>query len=222
MQKTGLIFTFKCGILFTGDIDDYIKTVGYAYLYKGLGKSVNEIPHSELTVTLVRDVLPEGLFKSIEAEGGTIRENYPGIYHISGFVGIPTQFVLTNKLDKNMHTSLRILTDQANEDDVERFLEGSKLYYSPEDKRNIDALLSVSISANKEVYKNVIRRNKNMSDAMKELIDELFHEEKRDAIDDSLVAAIKNLMNNSGWDADKAMNNMGIPESDQIRYAARL
>ena len=61
-----------------------------------------------------------------------------------------------------------------------------------------------------------------MSDAMKELIDELFHEEKRDAIDDSLVAAIKNLMNNSGWDADKAMNNMGIPESDQIRYAARL
>lgn len=36
-------------------IDDYIKTVGYAYLYKGLGKSVNEIPHSELTVTLVRE-----------------------------------------------------------------------------------------------------------------------------------------------------------------------
>lgn len=175
-----------------------------------------------LTVTLVRDILPEGLFKSIEAEGGTIRENYPGIYHISGIVGIPTQFELTNKLDKNMHTSLRILTDQANEDDVERFLEGSKLYYSPEDKRNIDALLSVSISANKEVFKNVIRRNKNMSDAMKELIDELFHEEKQDAIDDSLVAAIKNLMNNSGWDADKAMNNMGIPEAYQIRYAARL
>ena len=175
-----------------------------------------------LTVTLVRDILPEGLFKSIAAEGGTIRENYPGIYHISGIVGIPTQFELTNKLDKNMHTSLRILTDQANEDDVERFLEGSKLYYSPEDKRNIDALLSVSVSANKEVFKNVIRRNKNMSDAMKELIDELFHEEKQDAIDDSLVAAIKNLMNNSGWDADKAMNNMGIPESDQIRYAARL
>ena len=203
-------------------IDDYIKTVGYAYLYKGLGKSVNEIPHSELTVTLVRDILPEGLFKSIAAEGGTIRENYPGIYHISGIVGIPTQFVLTNKLDKNMHTSLRILTDRANEDDIERFLESSKLYYSPQDRRNIDALLSVSVSANKEVFKNVIRRNKNMSDAMKELIDELFHEEKQDAIDDSLVAAIKNLMINSGWDADKAMNNMGIPESDQIRYAARL
>ena len=35
-------------------IDDYYKTVAYAYLYKGLGKTVNEIPGSELTVTMAR------------------------------------------------------------------------------------------------------------------------------------------------------------------------
>lgn len=31
-------------------IDDFFKTLGYAYLYKGLGKRVNEIPLEELTV----------------------------------------------------------------------------------------------------------------------------------------------------------------------------
>lgn len=79
-------------------IDDYIKTVGYAYLYKGLGKHVDEIPFSELTVTLVRDNKPDGLFKSIIALGGSITEEYPGIFYISGVVGIPTQFILTSHL----------------------------------------------------------------------------------------------------------------------------
>ena len=41
-------------------IDDYFKTVGYAYLYKGLGKTVNEIPGDELTVSMVRDGRPRG------------------------------------------------------------------------------------------------------------------------------------------------------------------
>ena len=43
-------------------IDDYFKTVGYAYLYKGLGKAVNEIPGDELTVSMVRDVHPKNSF----------------------------------------------------------------------------------------------------------------------------------------------------------------
>ena len=53
-------------------IDDYFKTVGYAYLYKGLGKTVNEIPGDELTVSMVRDVHPDKLFSVIIESGGKI------------------------------------------------------------------------------------------------------------------------------------------------------
>ena len=33
-------------------IDDFFKTLGYAYLYKGLGEKVEQIPLEELTISL--------------------------------------------------------------------------------------------------------------------------------------------------------------------------
>ena len=39
-------------------IDDLYKTIGYACLYKGLGKFVDEIPSGELTVSMFRYVKP--------------------------------------------------------------------------------------------------------------------------------------------------------------------
>jgi hypothetical protein len=53
-------------------IDDYYKTMAYAYLYKGLGKTVDEIPGNELTVTMARDVHPDALFTKIVEYGGAV------------------------------------------------------------------------------------------------------------------------------------------------------
>ena len=86
-------------------IDDYFKTVGYAYLYKGLGKTVNEISGDELTASMARDVHPDKLFSVITQSGGKIEQKYPGIYHISGVVNIPTQVIITSELDKEQHVS---------------------------------------------------------------------------------------------------------------------
>ena len=91
-------------------IDDYYKAVGYAYLYKGIGKTVNEIPREELTVSVVRDVHPDKLFSVIVKSGGKVDQKYPGIYYISGIVNIPTQVIVSSELDEELHTSLRILT----------------------------------------------------------------------------------------------------------------
>jgi hypothetical protein len=43
-------------------IDDYYKTVGYAYLYKGYGKHVDAVPIDELTVFIFRATRPEKEF----------------------------------------------------------------------------------------------------------------------------------------------------------------
>ena len=61
-----------------------------------------------------------------------------------------------------------------------------------------------------------------MSDALRDLMKDVIKEENQKAIDISLIAVIKNLMEKCGWDANQAMESMGIPVSDQIRYAARL
>jgi len=160
--------------------DDYYKTVGYAYLYKGLGKTVNEIPASELTVTLVRDAKPVAFFKEVEAAGGTIKEKYPGVYQISGLVSIPTQFVLTKNLDRKLHISLRLLTKHLTEEDAARFIEMASKFTEPGDPHNADALLQVSISANKEVYENMKRRDPLMCQALKELMKDEIMEERQD------------------------------------------
>ena len=61
-----------------------------------------------------------------------------------------------------------------------------------------------------------------MSDGLKEFMKDIIEEENQKAVDTSLIAAVKNLMKKYGWDANTAMESIGIPESDQIRYAARL
>ena len=63
-------------------IDDYYKIVGYACLYKGLGKHVNEIPAKELTITFMREAYPRELFKILTEAGVKIKEEYNGIYYL--------------------------------------------------------------------------------------------------------------------------------------------
>lgn len=211
-------------------IDDYIKTVGYAYLYKGLGHTVNEISLSELTVTLVRDVIPEGFFEAVEKEGGKIEEKYPGVYYITGVVNIPSQFVLTSSLDNNLHTALRLLTKKAKEEDVVKFIEIAKDLSEPGDKHNADAVLQVSVSANSEVYENVKRRNPLMCEALRELMKDEIQEEKDEAVkaatkatkDKTRLDSIKSLMKKMKWTAKQAMDALSISASDQKRYSSML
>ena len=61
-----------------------------------------------------------------------------------------------------------------------------------------------------------------MSEALLELLKDEIREKEQNAVDTSLIAAVKNLMKKYGWDANTAMESIGISESDQIRYAARL
>lgn len=74
-------------------IDDYFKTIGYACLYKGLGKTVDKILFDEITVTLCRNVYPRELIKSIKKYGGKIKKQYSGIYYVRGLIEIPLQII---------------------------------------------------------------------------------------------------------------------------------
>ena len=219
-------------------IDDYIKTVGYAYLYKGLGATVDAVPLSELTATIVRDTEPTELFKKIKSEGGIIEEKYPGVFYITGVVGIPTQFILTSSLSEDFHVCLRVLSNKASEDDTKRFIEMTSEFTEPIDKQNADAVMHVSINANREVYNKIRRENPFMCQALRELMKDEIQEEIKaaeekaakkaaqeatiKAVDATWLTAIKNLMQESKCDAKSAMKKLCIPAADQIRYLAML
>ena len=203
------------------NIDDYYKTIGYACLYKSLGTHVNEIPAEEITLTMIREAYPKELIRMLKDSGVMIDEKFPGIYYLSGSIIFDTQIIVTRELDSDKHASLKILSKNAREQDVRKFLEEAKLAKEPGDLQNIDAVLQVSVSANMDLYEEV-RRDENMCQALKELMKDEIAEERAEATADTKLDAIKKMMKNLKMSANQAMQALEISETDQARYSAML
>ena len=151
------------------NIDDYYKTIGYASLYKGMGKYVNRIPAREVTVSMFCTRKPVKMLNMLKEDGAVIEQKFPGIYYITGNTLFPVQMVVVKELDKQTHSSLRVLTDNADREDVEKFLQNSVKTNEPWEREDIDAVLQASVSANKELYE-AIRRDSGMCQALRELM----------------------------------------------------
>lgn len=156
-------------------IDDLSKTLGYAFLYKGLGTAVDEISMSELTVSIFRDSFPREMFDVLTKQGAKIEEAYPGIFYISGITIVPTQVVVTSRLS-DAHPVLRILTNHVRVEDIRRFVDQTKELTDPGDRNNIDAVLQVSISANQALY-DELRKEQDMSDVVREYFQKVCKED---------------------------------------------
>ena len=198
-------------------IDDYFKTVGYAYIFKGLGEKVDDIPLKELTVTLCRDVYPRELMKSIENNGGTITEKFPGIYYVTDLIAVPSQIVVTSELEGKEHAALRILSKNAKEEDVRQFLTDSSKFDSPGDINNANAVLQVSTTANKALYSQ-IRRDEVMCQALMEIMKDEIQEER----DEVFVENIKSLMDSMHLSADEAMDALKVPAEKRQIFVVKL
>ena len=164
-KDPGLVMSNQIGEVFRGhniiefkspgdalNIDDYYKTVGYACLYKGLGKYVNEIPAEELTVTLMREGHPRKLFKMLREFGCKVEARHAGVYDVSGVISFPTQVIVTQELEAELHPSLSILTRQVDRGNATGFIKMAVALTEPGDKRNAEAVFQVSLAANREVY----------------------------------------------------------------------
>ena len=156
-------------------IDDYFKTIAYAGLVKNTGATVNAIPAKELTLTFLRRRYPRELLRALAESGAVITKEYPGVYYIrrgkdgTGDVLFPTQIIVTGELEKETHSSLRILTRGAEEEDIRRFLEEALVYHTKGDRDYVDSILQVSVSANMELFQR-IRRDDGMCQALRELM----------------------------------------------------
>ena len=150
-------------------IDDLYKTIGYACLYKGYGKTVNEIPAQELTVSIFRHTYPRRLFSELKKQSVEVVCKYPGIYYVKVMYSIPVQIVVIKELDPLEHSSLKILTRDADENEIREFIRRYAYAESPEDRNNVDAVLQVSVSANKGTYSRIAEEDNNMCEALREL-----------------------------------------------------
>lgn len=132
---------------------------------------------------------------------------------------------MTGRLAQGAHSSLRVLSHRAKEEDIKRFLNEAVRLVKPGDKSNVDAVLKVSVLANQKVYEG-IRREQNMCDELKELMKEEFDKvrEEKDReyakvkednaeMQRIMSSMVKNLMASMEWTAEQAMAALKIPDA---------
>ena len=107
--------------------------------------------------------------------GYKIELHTSGIYYVQGF-SIPIQIVVTKELDSKNHESLKVLSRSAEKEDIQKFTEMARDFSEPGDKEKADAVLQVSVAANREKYDEV-RRSENMCEALRELMKEEIEQE---------------------------------------------
>ena len=131
------------------DIDVFYKAQAYACLYKSYGNTVNERESDEITVSIVREGKPEGLFQYFKRRNIPIQNPYPGIYHILGEVMFPTQLIVTGELEANRHVWLRSLSRKMSEKDMRRMLWDVRQFKSKIDTESADSVLEVCLRENR-------------------------------------------------------------------------
>ena len=154
-------------------VDEFYKTIAYALLYKSFGRTVDERPISEITASIFRHAYPRELFRKLKESGAVIKKEFNGVYYIDKVLNFPVQVVVTRELDPEVYAALRVLTPRADEQDIRDFIKQAQKNTDAGYRQNADAVLQVSIAANKELYEN-LRKEPGMCDALRELMkDEL-------------------------------------------------
>ena len=200
------------------NIDDYYKTIGYAGLYKGMGEYVNKIPAREVTVSMFCTRKPVKMFNMLKEDGAIIEQRYPGVYYITGNTLFPVQIVVGKELNSTLHSGLRVLSDSADREDVETFLQNSVKTSEPWEREDIDAVLQASVSANKELYED-IRRDSGMCQALRELMKDEIDKEIEGAEARGEANLISNMYNNGVTPEQiSSMTNVDLDTVKNIIY----
>ncbi len=96
------------------DIDTFYKVIAYACLYKiekeydDSGKVIHRSA-DDITISLVRNEKPEGLFKQLSSTGFGLEQSSQGIYRVDSVLGFNIQIIVSGELSPKHHRWLSSL-----------------------------------------------------------------------------------------------------------------
>ena len=170
-------------------IDEFFKAIGYACIYKGLGKTVDEIPVEEMTVTLVRHSYPRGLIGKLKSYGVDIKQESDGIFYLEGLVFFSVRIIVTSMLPDE-HVGLKMLSRSVGMDTLFRFIDYAKRFKEKGEKELINSILEVSTSANKDSFE-LFKEDTAMGEALRELMREEIEESENRGIEKGIEKGIE-------------------------------
>ena len=133
------------------NIDTFYKAGAYASLYKVSGDKTDIIKAYDITVSIIRDTRPSGLFKYFSEHDFKTENPYPGIYYILNNVLFPTQIIVTGELESKNHVCLTALTEHIQKHELKTLLSKTKELTSEYEQELADSVINVTLKANKKL-----------------------------------------------------------------------
>lgn len=191
-------------------IDTVFKANAYAALYKAYGQSIDEIKADDITVTLAREAYPREAFKALRKYGYEIEQVHPGIYLVTGRYIFPTQIVVFNQLDENLHFWLTNLHRNINKD---RMKEAVLKVYDLRGKAGLMygmAYISAVVEANGKAVKEL--SNEEGFD-MGKVMEELLHDKIVEVRQEGRIAAFAEMVRDGVISIAEAAKRSGLTEA---------
>lgn len=163
------------------DIDTFFKVFAYASLYKSYSETTDGVPADDITISIIRESKPEGLFQYFREHSCQINRVYKGIYYIKGPFPFPAQIITTKELDKRLHTWLRALSRQLNEDDLQELLGNVGQIKGKSEREMADSILEVSIKANRKIVEKLMG-DEHMCNALMEIMEPQLEEMRKESL----------------------------------------
>lgn len=205
-------------------IDAFYKTGAYASLYKSYGKTVDERKADDITVSVIREAKPEGLFQYFKEHEYKVSNPHKGIYYIESNVLFPTQIIVTKELDKTEHIWLGALSAKLQKQDMQELLENIRKLTEKEDKELADSVLQVSVVANRQIVDELIGDD-DMCEALMEIMEpQLMQREKaghREGLKKGIQGTVDTLRKFGHDDSEirlAIMNEYGLSVEDAEEY----
>ena len=206
------------------DIDTFYKTLAYACLYKAYGKTVDAIKAEDITISIIRETKPIGIFRYLKGHGCGILEFGRGIYRIEGKTWFPTQIIVTSELNEDAHLWVRGLSGNLGKETLRKMLEQRSRMTEKADRELADSVLEVSISANREIVDELIG-DESMYEALMEIMEPRIKQRENEKIAEErkkgIQITVKSLRDFGVGEADirkVIIKNYGLSESDAEGY----
>ncbi len=203
------------------NVDSYYKAVAYGCLYKAYGDTVDERKADDITISLLRDAKPQGMFRYFAGAGTVIRNVRPGIYYLSGDkILFPTQVIVIRELTEEDHACLRILTKKPKRDDVSRFLELYRSLSGKAEREYAESILDVFTEAN-EKWVEQWKGEDGMGPALMRIMEPELREAEKKGIEKGIHGTVDILYNLglSSTEIKKAvMERYGLTEKETEKY----
>lgn len=197
------------------DIDAFYKANAYGCLYKAYGESVNERPADDITISIIRDTKPEGLFRYFKEHNIRVTNPYAGIYYVLDAVLFRTQIIVGRELEQKGHTWIKALSDRVQEQEMRELLERVHGLKQKFDRELADSILEVSIGANWETVEG-LRGDDIMCKALFEIMEPEINKIVEQEVQKKLQTEVQKESVKSILNAVKSFRDLGI-SNEQMR-----